>query len=47
MRGREFLRSLTTLHRWVREDAGARARDEPGGDDAPDERDGDDDKRER
>jgi UDP-3-O-[3-hydroxymyristoyl] glucosamine N-acyltransferase len=47
MRGREFLRSLTTLHRWVREDTGARARDEPGRDDAPDERDGDDNKRER
>ena len=45
MRGREFLRSLTTLHRWVREDSGSRARDEPGRDDAPDQ--GDDDKRER
>jgi UDP-3-O-[3-hydroxymyristoyl] glucosamine N-acyltransferase len=47
MRGREFLRSLTTLHRWVREDARARSADDTGLHDGPGQGDPDDGGRDR
>jgi hypothetical protein len=45
MRGREYLRSLTTLRRWVSEDAAARDVDDAGGDDEPGTGGPDDDRR--
>jgi UDP-3-O-[3-hydroxymyristoyl] glucosamine N-acyltransferase len=47
MRGREFLRSLTTLHRWVREDARTRNMDDTSLEDGPGRGDPDDDGRDR
>ncbi|MGA7488908.1 MAG: UDP-3-O-(3-hydroxymyristoyl)glucosamine N-acyltransferase [Xanthobacteraceae bacterium] len=47
MRGREFLRSLMTLHRWVREDATARDSDQGSLDDRPGQGGPDDNGRDR
>jgi UDP-3-O-[3-hydroxymyristoyl] glucosamine N-acyltransferase len=47
MRGREFLRSLTTLHRWVREDAKARNADDTSVDDGSGQGGPEDDGRDR
>jgi UDP-3-O-[3-hydroxymyristoyl] glucosamine N-acyltransferase len=47
MRGREFLRSLTTLHRWVREEARGREADERSPDERSAQEANDDDRRKR